>query len=434
MAALNFPLNPNDGDVYGNYVYDATEGVWNANPLQLASRFITSATQPTSPSNGDGWLDTNTGKTYIYYNDGSSAQWIESGNPVIGFVDPYDQTTTSTGHFALPKGTSAQRPVAPENGDIRFNTDSGRPEWYSAEYGTWINFSQVPEIEVEYLVIAGGGGGGGGAFGHTRGGGGGAGGYISSVAGESSGGGDAAIPALSLAKGSYIIEVGAGGSGGLGFGAGTNGANSTFVTTTSEGGGSGGGYNVAAGSGGSGGATGTYVDSSYDDPGAGTTDQGYAGAAGSGYANNLNTGGSGGGGAGSTGTANSSGTGGNGGSGVSSSITGSSVARAGGGGGGAGVTGGSATAGGGAGAGYQGNGTAGTVNTGGGGGGASEGGTNTGNFTGGAGGAGAVIFKVPSWATPTFSVGLTEDNGGAGQTIGDYTVYTITAGTGTVTF
>jgi hypothetical protein len=31
-------------------------------------------------------------------------------------------------------------------------------------------------------------------------------------------------------------------------------------------------------------------------------------------------------------------------------------------------------------------------------------------------------------------VGLTEANGGNGQTIGDYTVYTVTAGTGTVTF
>ena len=53
---------------------------------------------------------------------------------------------------------------------------------------------------------------------------------------------------------------------------------------------------------------------------------------------------------------------------------------------------------------------------------------------GGAGGSGVVIFKVPSWAVPTFSVGLTEANGGSGQTIGDYKIYTVTAGTGTVTF
>ena len=146
--ALNFPLNPADGDTYENYVYDATEGVWNANPQQLASRFITSATQPSTPSNGDGWLDTNTGKTYIYYNDGSSAQWIESGNPVIGFVDPYDQDSTSTGYFSLPKGTSAQRPVGPSSGDIRFNTELGQPEWYSEETDQWVLFKNSPFVSI----------------------------------------------------------------------------------------------------------------------------------------------------------------------------------------------------------------------------------------------------------------------------------------------
>ena len=158
MVAFNFPTSPSNGDTYDNYVYDATEGVWNANPRQLASRFITSATQPSTPSNGDGWFDTNTGKTYIYYSDGSSAQWVESGNPVIGYVDPYDQTTTSTGYLALPKGTSAQRPVTPNNGDIRFNTELEQPEWYSDSTNEWVLFKDTPTFSVEYVVIAGGGG------------------------------------------------------------------------------------------------------------------------------------------------------------------------------------------------------------------------------------------------------------------------------------
>jgi hypothetical protein len=83
MAALNFPQNPSDGDTYNGYVYDATAGVWNADPAQILTRFSTSSTQPSSPSEGDAWFDPSTGKTYIYY-DG---YWVESGNPIIGVVD-----------------------------------------------------------------------------------------------------------------------------------------------------------------------------------------------------------------------------------------------------------------------------------------------------------------------------------------------------------
>lgn len=415
MAALNFPLSPNDGDVYGNYVYDATEGVWNANPQQLASRFVTSATQPTSPSNGDGWLDTNTGKTYIYYNDGSSAQWIESGNPVIGFVDPYDQTTTSTGHFALPKGTSAQRPVAPENGDIRFNTDLGEPEYYSESEGAWFLFREqaLGSFSVSYLVIAGGGGGG-----NNVGGGGGAGGYRCNVSGESSGGGASAESALNLVPGTYTVTVGAGGAGGVSVGTnGSPGASSVFSTVSTTGGGYGATAGVAGGNGGSGGGSG-YTNTTTS---TGTTGEGFDSTG------NSNSQGSGGGGAGALGNGD-----GTGGSGVSSSITGSSVGRAGGGGGGhtaspAGPS--SASDGGGAGGADNNAGTAGTVNAG-----AGGGGGGGGDRAGAAGGSGVVIFKVPSTVSASFSVGLTEENGGSGQTLGDYKVYTVTAGTGTVTF
>jgi hypothetical protein len=95
---LNFPAEPADGDIYLNYVYDATEGVWNANPRQLASRFVTSATTPAEPSNGDGWFNTTNGKTYIFYYDGTSGQWIESGYPVLGYqtLENLSDTTIAT--------------------------------------------------------------------------------------------------------------------------------------------------------------------------------------------------------------------------------------------------------------------------------------------------------------------------------------------------
>lgn len=415
--ALNFPLNPADGDTYENYVYDATEGVWNANPQQLASRFITSATQPSTPSNGDGWLDTNTGKTYIYYNDGSSAQWIESGNPVIGFVDPYDQDSTSTGYFSLPKGTLAQRPVAPSNGDMRFNTDSGNPEWYSAANDQWVLFKDGPTFDVQYLIIAGGAGGGSG--------GGGAGGYRSSVSGESSGRGASAETPLSLSTGTYTVTVGAGGVGGsVDVGGGivpTNGASSEFfVTSTGGGKGSRAGGDLASVGGSGGGAAASTANES---GAAGTSNQGYDGGAANVNVAPYATGG--GGGAGAVGETPVTANGGNGGAGVSSSITGSAVGRAGGGGGGSynsGAAVGTASDGGGAGS--TGTGSAGDANTGGGGGGGRSG------NVGGAGGSGVVILKYPSLFTATPTVGLLSIT----NTIGDYKVTQFTAGTGTVTF
>ena len=40
----------------------------------------TSSTAPTSPNDGDLWFDTDELKTYVYYNDGTSSQWVQS-NP-----------------------------------------------------------------------------------------------------------------------------------------------------------------------------------------------------------------------------------------------------------------------------------------------------------------------------------------------------------------
>ena len=421
MAALNFPLSPNDGDVYGNYVYDATEGVWNANPRQLASRFVTSATQPSSPSNGDGWLDTNTGKTYIYYNDGTSAQWIESGNPVIGFVDPYDQDSTSTGYFSLPKGTSAQRPVAPSNGDIRFNTELGEPEYYSENANEWFPFREAPvtSFSSDFLIIAGGGGGS-----WDSGGGGGAGGYRTSAG--TSGQASSAMSPLSLnTNEAYIIEVGGGGAAGNP-GPAPNGSNSSFGLLSAAGGGGGGnganGGSTVGSDGGSGGGGGFSGFAG----GSGQLNQGFAGGS---STLTLRRGG-GGGGAGSVGlTGSTDNNGGNGGNGLSSSITGSAVGRAGGGGGG-GPTGGVAVDGGGTGGSDNVDGSPGVANTGGGGG---AGRSAVESSYAAAGGSGVVIFSTPSSISASFSVGLVEANSGLGQPVGDSIVYTVTAGTGTVT-
>jgi hypothetical protein len=266
-----------------------------------------------------------------------------------------------------------------------------------------------PDLNVDYLVIAGGGGGGADS---AEGGGGGAGGYRTS-AGTSGGGGGAETELTLAGSTNYTVTVGAGGA------ANTNGSTGVFATVTGTGGGSGGSSasgSVGGSGGGSSGASGVSSAS-------GTSSQGYAGGA-QANAGHAGSGGGGGGAVGQNATSPSSpsAVAGNGGNGVASSITGTAVTRAGGGGGGD-WSGGSFGAGGSGGGGRgessynAGNETSGAVNTGSGGGG---GGPNA----IGAGGSGIVILKYPDAYTATFSGGVTHTTPAAA---GGYKITTITA-------
>ena len=343
-------------------------------------------------------------------------------------------SASGTGANLIPSGTTAERPVSPTAGMIRFNETTGEPEWYSSVVGDWVNFRNappIPPITISYLVIAGGGGGGG----KNVGGGGGAGGYRNSYASETSGGGGSTETPLTVNLGrTYSVTVGAGGSGVSGSAKGGNGSDSVFATIASTGGGGGsngvppnsGGSALDGLSGGSGGGGGGVDTAPAGSGGSGTSNQGYAGGNG-----NTGASGGGGGGAGSEGANASTSSGANGGSGVASSITGSSVIRAGGGGGGgnsSGGTGGSGVGG----AGGYGNPAStagdGSENTGSGGG--ANGGYET-TKTSGSGGSGIVILRYSNAIpTPTVSAGLTSTT----TTVGSDKVTVFTAGTGTVSW
>lgn len=74
--ALDFPANPTNGQAYGSYIYNSAIGAWQSkeDPATVA---VTSTTAPATANNGDIWYNTNTGVSYVYYNDGTSAQWVE---------------------------------------------------------------------------------------------------------------------------------------------------------------------------------------------------------------------------------------------------------------------------------------------------------------------------------------------------------------------
>lgn len=87
MAAFDFPTSPSDGDTYQNYIYDATIGAWHINNQQENARFTVSSTAPANPVTGDAWFDNTEGITYIYYHDGDTGQWVETGNPVLSYMN-----------------------------------------------------------------------------------------------------------------------------------------------------------------------------------------------------------------------------------------------------------------------------------------------------------------------------------------------------------
>ena len=101
MTAMNFPPNPVDGDVYGEYTYDGTKGTWRTTPV-TPTIFTTSDIPPANPKEGDGWRDSRDGTTY--------ARWD-------GFWVQINAAVTSVNPDPVPAGTimSLASDVIPNN-------------------------------------------------------------------------------------------------------------------------------------------------------------------------------------------------------------------------------------------------------------------------------------------------------------------------------
>ncbi len=369
----------------------------------------TGAQRPAAPVVGQMRYNTSNSTFEGYAN----TSWVNIGAPPTP-AQVSDANNTATGYFAIPIGTTLQRPASPPLGAMRWNSNSAAMEVFVGS-NTWSNVAASNGIAypVTYLVVAGGGAGGWGSY---SGGGGGAGGLLTNV--------------LNVIPGtSYNIVIGSGGAGVSGA-YGTNGTNTTFSSITALGGGAGGAWSgnngFAGGSGGGSGATSAGGFGSLSTGGAGTTGQGFSG--GGGYYGGPSPGGiSAGGGGGAAGPGGTGGYGngsasGRGGAAASYDISGIPTQYAGGGGAGGGafapwLTYGGGGGGGGAGPGavIGGIGTSAMNNSGSGGGGA---GTDTGNgtnYAGGNGGSGLVVIRYP---------GLPRGTGGVITSTGTYTIHT----------
>lgn len=436
---LNFPASPSNGDTYGNYVYDATAGVWNVKLVADQNLEDLDNVNITAPVDGQALIYDATNTEWVAGDVSTGtepAKIIDSNSINVDFSDGIElekRTVTGDVTFTGSNYTSGVKKTIYLEGDTAQRNLTFPVDWTfltdkptaiganrknildlnsfgtlaSTTVGIWLGQSAFEPISMtggaestivvdgvtykvhtfastgSYSVSNLGSDGtveylivaGGGSGGNRIGGGGGAGGVI--------------IGSGSIAAGTFSAVVGSGGAAQASNANGNNGGNSSFLGLTAIGGGGGGTTDGFAGSaGGSGGGGGRYGPAN---GGTGTAGQGNSGGASSAVNANPDRSG-GGGGAGSSGSSGP--TSGNGGVGITSNISGTLITYAGGGGGSSwngaarGIGG---SGGGGNGAESDSVGTAGTANTGGGGG----GGGYPNNLTGLAGGSGIIIVRYP---------------------------------------
>ena len=94
--ALTFPSSPTNGQVYtdttsGNrYIYDSTRQVWKYSSNNVG--MSVSSTPPGNVGPGSMWYNKEIGRTFLYYDDGDSQQWVET----VPAPGSFDSTTVSS--------------------------------------------------------------------------------------------------------------------------------------------------------------------------------------------------------------------------------------------------------------------------------------------------------------------------------------------------
>jgi hypothetical protein len=174
MAALDFPASPSVGQGYGNWRWDGYSWV----PLAIAPLTYTTispaANPPQGPIVGNWWWQSDTGRLYIYYDDGNSKQWVgaQPGVTALALMDlaalgpnlnPGDVITANGpndfGHVPARIASDFRNKVI--NGDFLFwqygtsQTTAGYgsdDRWYNQNVGTTKNHLLVAHPVGQTLV------------------------------------------------------------------------------------------------------------------------------------------------------------------------------------------------------------------------------------------------------------------------------------------
>jgi hypothetical protein len=113
-----------------------------------SAAFFVSVTAPTAPNDGDGWFNSETAVTAIWYEDGDSGQWVEAGNSgPTGPIGP----TGPTGAQGPSGGQSNVAAIVPEsanNGDFWFDSTTGYLYVFYADSDTsqWVQVKSFNSV------------------------------------------------------------------------------------------------------------------------------------------------------------------------------------------------------------------------------------------------------------------------------------------------
>jgi len=118
----------------GNPVVTGTtiSSTWANNTLNDIAATLTDSVAADGQTPMTGNLDLNTHKVVGLVAGSATGEAVEYTQFTTAFVNP---VFTGTGFMLIPKGTTAERPVSPVNGEIRYNTDTSQFEGYQG--GAW---------------------------------------------------------------------------------------------------------------------------------------------------------------------------------------------------------------------------------------------------------------------------------------------------------
>ena len=116
--AINFPDSPSNGDtqtINGSvYTYNSTTGKWDINGDNTTNVSV-SDTAPSGAVAGDQWFNSTDGSLYVYYNDGSSSQWV-------GISGPAGSSGEAGGVTSYANKAAIDAVSSPSEGDLAYDT------------------------------------------------------------------------------------------------------------------------------------------------------------------------------------------------------------------------------------------------------------------------------------------------------------------------
>jgi hypothetical protein len=118
----------------GNPVVTGTtiSSSWANNTMSDLAAAMTDSVAADGQTPMTGNLDLNTHKVVNLVAGSATGEAVEYTQFTTAFVNP---VFTGTGFMLIPKGTTAQRPVSPVDGEMRYNTDTNQFEGYQG--GAW---------------------------------------------------------------------------------------------------------------------------------------------------------------------------------------------------------------------------------------------------------------------------------------------------------